>query len=153
MEQRQENYLLSTDRSRLQVSRIHAFLSKQAYWCLDIPEDVVKRAIENSLCFGLYDLGPADQPQIGFARVVTDAATFAWICDVYIETEHRGRGLSKWLTKTVLVHPDLVGLRRVCLATKDAHGLYAQYGFQVTQTPGNWMEIKDNEIYKKTKSP
>lgn len=146
LEWHHKKFSVSTDRSRLQVDRIHRFLSMESYWSADIPISVVRTAIKNSLCFGLYcDSGE----QIGFARVVTDDATFAWICDVYIELPMRGKGLSQWLLDCVMAHPSLKGLRRICLATKDAHRLYTKFGFQVTQTPGSWMEIKDNEIYKK----
>ncbi len=142
-----ENFLVSTDKNLLQLDRIHKFLADEAYWCLDIPKEVVKNSIEGSLCFGVYK----NQEQIGFARIITDCATFAWLCDVYIETEHRGQGLSKWLMECIMAHPDLKNLRRFCLATKGAHGLYEQFGFTVTKTPGYWMEIKDNDLYKKMK--
>lgn len=146
---KQQDFTCSTDPSRLQVEKIHKFLSTEAYWCDSIPLSVVQKAIANSLCFGLYN---SAGDQIGFARIVSDFATFAWLCDVYIEKDYRGRGLSKWMMECILAHPDLKGLRRICLATKDAHSLYLKYGFEVTKTPGNWMEIKDNEIYKKVRS-
>ena len=103
----------------------------------------MKSAIQGSLCFGVYDNGS----QIAFARIITDGATFAWICDVIVEEKFRGRGVSKSLMKAILAHPKLQGLRRICLATKDAHSLYQQFDFKVTETPQNWMEIKDNDIY------
>jgi GNAT superfamily N-acetyltransferase len=143
-----ENLLLSTDKHLLQLERIHHFLSTEAYWSLGIPLKVVEKAIHHSLCFGLYDRSSQEPGQIGFARVVSDGATFAWICDVYVDTAHRGKGHSKWMMECLMAHPDLQGLRRICLATKDAHQLYVKSGFRVTETPGNWMEIKDNEIYK-----
>jgi len=143
------NYIISTHLSLLQIPRIHGFLSKEAYWCLNIPLTVVENAIKNSLCFGVYHQTDNGLTQVGFARIVTDHATFAWLCDVYIETQFRGQGLSKWLVECVLSHPALKGLRRICLATKDAHSLYKKYGFAVTQTPENWMEIKNNDIYAK----
>jgi GNAT superfamily N-acetyltransferase len=146
------NFVISTDKSILQIHRIHRFLSEEAYWCLGIPEKVVRKAIDGSLCFGLYDDSKENKPQVGFARIVTDQATFAWVCDVYIENEYRGQGLSKWLVECFLKHPELQSLRRICLATKDAHTLYEKFGFEVTQTPANWLEIKDNEIYIKTKT-
>lgn len=145
---KKQNFLVSTDKSLLQISKIHRFLSEEAYWCLDIPKDVVEKSIQTSLCFGLYE----DKNQIGYARIITDSATFAWLCDVYVEKSHRGRGLSKWLMECVMAHPDLKNLRRLCLATKDAHELYKQFGFEVTKTPGNWMEVKDNDLYKKMKA-
>lgn len=116
---------MSTDPARLDVGRIHRFLST-AYWSTGIPREVVERSIANSLCFGLY--APSGQ-QSGFARVVTDRATYAYLGDVYVETAHRGRGLGKLLVSCVLEHPDLQGLRRWALATADAHGLYAPHGF------------------------
>lgn len=140
-------YEISTQKDRLQIERIHKFLSQETYWSLGISIEVVQRAITGSICFGLFD--SKSNQQIGFARVVTDQATFAWLCDVYVESAYRRRGLSKWLMECVLSHPNLKGLRRICLATKDAHSLYERYGFEATQTPANWMEIKDNDIYKK----
>jgi GNAT superfamily N-acetyltransferase len=147
------NFVITTDKSELQIHRIHRFLSEEAYWCLGIPEKVVRKAIDGSHCFGLFDYSKEQKPQVGFARIVTDQATFAWVCDVYIENEYRGQGLSKWLVECFLRHPDLQSLRRICLATKDAHKLYEKYGFEVTQSPANWLEIKNNEIHKKTKTP
>lgn len=124
-------------------------LSTQCYWCLGIPEKVIKAAVENSICFGVYKTTEGKPIQVGFARVVTDKATFAWLCDVYIEDADRGKGLSKWLMKCIMSYPELKNLRRFCLATKDAHALYEKFGFHVTQTPSYWMEIKDNDLYKK----
>ena len=147
-----DEYTLSTDKSRLQLSRIHQFLSKQAYWCLEIPEVIVKKAIDGSLCFGLYAKNNNEYVQIGFTRIVSDGATFVWICDLYIEKEHRGKGLSKWMMECVMSHPALKNLRRICLATKDVQSLYSKFGFEITQSPQMWMEIKDNEIYKKMKA-
>ena len=148
-ERRIPGFLISTDKQLLRLDAIHNFLSKEAYWCLGIPRAVVARAMDTSLCFGLYRTGAEGLRQVGFARVVTDHATFAWICDVYIEEAFRRQGLSKWLMKSVMENPSLKGLRRVCLATKDAHSLYRPLGFEVTASPQNWMEIKDNEIYRK----
>jgi GNAT superfamily N-acetyltransferase len=119
---------------------IQAFLSQRAYWARGRALETVRRSIENSLCFGVYD---GDQ-QVGFARVVTDYATFAWVCDVFILETHRGRGLSKWLIETVVAHPDLRGLRRLLLATRDAHELYSRYGgFGPLSAPDRWMERVD----------
>lgn len=146
---KRDNFTISTNKTFLQINRIHQFLSTQAYWCIDIPKSIVQKAIDESLCFGLYLEEGGSKSQIGFARIVTDRATFAWICDVYVENSYRGKGLSKWLMECILSHADLQKLRRICLATKDAHGLYQKYGFKVTETPGNWMEIKDNDLYKK----
>lgn len=124
-------YMVSTDPVRLDVDRIHRFLST-AYWSTGIPRDVVQRSIANSLPFGLY--APSGQ-QAGFARVVTDRATYAYLGDVYVETAHRGRGLGKYLVSCVLAHPELQGLRRWALATADAHGLYARHGFRAPANP------------------
>ena len=143
-----QSFRISTDKSLLQIPKIHRFLSEEAYWCLGIPMEIVEKSVRTSLCFGLYD----GRNQVGYARIITDSATFAWLCDIYVEKSHRGQGLSKWLMECVMVHPDLKNLRRLCLATKDAHELYKQFGFEVTKTPGNWMEIKDNDLYKKMKA-
>ncbi|MFL5782160.1 MAG: GNAT family N-acetyltransferase [Thermoleophilaceae bacterium] len=128
-------YEISTDRSRLDRRAIHAFLT-EAYWSPGVPFDVVDRSIERSLCLGLYAPGGE---QAGFARVVTDAASFAYLGDVYVLEEHRGRGLGKWLVETALDHPDLAGVRRLVLATADAHSLYARFGFQPADS-GRVME-------------
>jgi GNAT superfamily N-acetyltransferase len=142
-----EEFLLSTDKALLQFDRIHDFLSKEAYWCIGIPENVVRNAAEASLCIGLYDITNGST-QIGYARIVTDYATFAWICDIYVLPAYRGNGLSKWMMECLMKLPALKNLRRICLATKDAHNLYDKFGFKVTETPGNWMEIKNNGLYK-----
>ncbi len=147
MHWKNDSFILSTDKTLLQVDRIHRFLSKEAYWCLNIPLDVVRRSIANSLCFGLYSTSQNEPLQIGYARIVSDFATFAWLCDVYVEKDWRGKSLSKWMMECLISHPDIKNLRRLCLATKDTHSLYLKYGFEVTKTPENWMEIKDNNIY------
>ncbi len=131
-------YDISSDPSRLQLDAIHAYLTR-SYWSPGIPKDVVARGIANALCFGIY-LG---ESQVGFARVITDKASFAYLADVYVLEEHRGRGLSKRLVEKILAHPDLQGLRRVLLATADAHGLYAQFGFAPLARPQNMMEIRN----------
>ena len=136
------DYEINDDKSQLQLKAIHDML-KDTYWCKGIPEKTVALAIEGSLCFGIYK----NKEQVGFARIITDKATFAYLCDVIIHEKHRGQNLSKKLMKVILNHPSLQGLRRICLATKDAHGLYEQFGFKVTETPQNWMEIKNNNIY------
>ena len=129
-------YEISTDPSRLDLDRIHRFLSTEAYWSPGVAREVVERSVENSLPFGVY----ADNgEQVGFARVVTDHATFAWLADVYIEQDHRGHGLGKRLVAEVLEHPDLQGLRRWMLGTADAHELYRQYGFRELQVPARLM--------------
>jgi N-acetylglutamate synthase-like GNAT family acetyltransferase len=142
-----ENFFVSTDKTLIQIERVHKFLSEKAYWCLGVPKDVVKKAIDNSICFGVYQR--SDSAQVGFARVVTDKASFAWLADVYIEEAYRGQGLSKLLMNNIMMHPDLQNLRRFLLATSDAHGLYRQFGFKVTETPDRYMEIKKNDIYRK----
>jgi GNAT superfamily N-acetyltransferase len=138
-------FKVSSDKKLLQIERIHQFLSTQTYWCLGIPKETVLRAIEGSLCWGVYT---EDNVQVGFARVITDRATFAWLADVYIEEPYRGKGLSQLMLEAVMKSPELQGLRRFLLATKDAHGVYEKLGFQLTKTPGYWMEIKNNQIYQ-----
>jgi len=133
------DYTISTDPSRLNVDLIHDFLSKQSYWATGRSRDVVERSIQNSLSFGIY----RGRDQVGFARVVTDYATFAWIADVFVVLEHRGQGLSKWLMETIIAHPRLQGFRRWVLSTKDAHGLYEKFGFIKLHRPERWMERLD----------
>ncbi len=124
-------------RARLDIELIHAYLSQRAYWALGRPCEVVQRSIENSLCFGVY----VQDQQVGFARVVTDYATFARLCDVFILEAHRGRGLGKRLVEAVVAHPALRGLGRLLLATRDAHALYRRHGgFEALQAPERWME-------------
>lgn len=129
-------YRISTDPLLLDIPSIHAYLSSSAYWAMGRPMEVVQRSIQNSLNFGLY----RDARQIGFARVVTDFATFAWLADVFVLPEFRGEGLGKWLIETVVNYPRLAGLRRWILATRDAHGLYGQYGFTPLSAPQTFME-------------
>jgi len=135
-------YLITTDRSRLDVPLIHNYLSKESYWAIGRSVEVVKRTIDNSLCFGVYK----ETEQVGFARVVTDFATFAWLADVFVVPEHRGQGLAKWLMEVILAHPDLQGFRRWVLATKDAQSLYAQFGFIPLHRPERWMERPDPKM-------
>jgi len=134
---RVNTYEISTDPSRLQLDAIHAYLTR-SYWSPGIPKDVVARAIANSLCFGIYQ----DDVQVGFARVVTDKASFAYLADVYVLEEHRRQGLSKRLVEMIQAHPDLQGMRRFLLATRDAHGLYAQFGFNPVARPQSLMEMR-----------
>lgn len=141
-EWRQGEYLISTDRDRLDIALIHDFLSRQTYWAKGRSVEVVKRSIDNSLPFGLFK----DNQQIGFARVVTDYATFAWLADVFVLDEFRGRGLAKWLMDVILSHPELQGFRRWVLATKDAHGLYRNFGFNELKKPDRWMERPDPKM-------
>ncbi len=134
-EWRKDDYILSTDKAKIDVNAVHQFLT-HSYWAEGIPMDLVKRSIENSLCFGMY----YQQKQIGFARVISDFATFAYLADVFITPEERGKGLSKWLMQTIIDHPYLQGLRIFTLATKDAHELYAQFGFTLFDKPERWMQ-------------
>jgi GNAT superfamily N-acetyltransferase len=136
-------YDISTERARLQLDVIHAYLT-MAYWCEGIPRAVVARSMEHSLCFGVY----RGDEQVGFARVVTDYATYGYIADVFILEAHRGRGLSKRLMAAIMEHPELQGLRRWALVTRDAHGLYRQFGFDALARPGRHMEIVHADIYK-----
>jgi GNAT superfamily N-acetyltransferase len=133
---------VSTDPKRLDLDVIHRFLSQRSYWAEGIPREVVERSIRNSLAFGVYD----EDRLVGFARVVTDRATFAYLADVFVLEEYRGRGLSKWLLECVLAHPDLKGLRRWLLVTRDAHGLYARYGFRPLADPEALMEIRQTDL-------
>lgn len=141
-----DNYLISTDKSKLDITVIHGFLST-SYWAEEIPVEIVRKAIENSLCFGVYD----GEKQVGFARVITDYATFGYLADVFIVESERGKGLSKWLVECILMHPQLQGLRNFCLMTQDAHTLYARYGFKNIPKPENFMAKKIDGIYKKKK--
>ncbi len=136
-EVRHEDVLISDDRALLGRTLIHRFLSERTYWAPGVPREIVERAIEHSLCFGVY----RSDAQIGFARVVTDFATFAWLADVFILEEERGKGLSKKLVTAIQAHPQLQGLRRFMLGTRDAHGLYAQFGFEPIKYPERFMEI------------
>ena len=136
---------LSTDPSRLDVALIHRYLSEESYWAKGVPRAVVERSIAGSLCFGLHRGGA----QIGFARVITDRATFAWLADVFVVPAERGKGLSKWLLEQILSHPDLQGLRRFLLGTLDAHGLYAQFGFKPLGEPGRFMERLERDVYQR----
>ncbi|MGZ3688076.1 MAG: GNAT family N-acetyltransferase [Bdellovibrionota bacterium] len=131
------SYTISTDPTRLSFDVIFGFLSG-SYWNTGIARETCARSIQNSLCFGIYDAG---QAQIGFARVISDFATFAYLADVFVLEPHRQRGLSKWLLECILSHPNLQGLKRFLLATKDAHRLYEKVGFEITKCPESWMEI------------
>lgn len=137
MEQMIDSYTISTDKRKINVSYTHAFLSKESYWARNIPRSVVERSIEGSLCFSVLHGGE----QVGFARVITDGATFAYLADVFIDAGHRGRGLSKRLMESILAHPSLQGLRRFLLATRDAHGLYRQFGFGPLTFTDRWMQV------------
>lgn len=134
--------LISTDKSLLRIETIHSVL-KESYWAKNIPVEILKRSIENSMCFGVY----IEKEQIGFCRVITDKATFAYLADVFITENHKGKGYSKLLIKEVMAHPDLQGLRKFLLGTADAHGLYRQFGFKELAKPERMMEITFKDIY------
>ena len=136
--------LISDDKARLDRPLIHRFLSQRSYWAKNAPVEIVERSIEHSLCFGLYKGGR----QIGFARAVTDFATFAWLADVFIVEETRGHGYGKKLVAAIVAHPGLQGLRRLMLGTRDAHALYAQYGFAPLKFPERFMEKCPETGYK-----
>ena len=129
-----DEYIISTDKNKIDTDYVHGFLT-QSYWSPGVPRETVKKAMQNSLCFGVYDNGR----QIGYARMVTDTATFDYLADVFIVENYRGKGLGKWLVKVILAHPELQGLRRIILATRDAHSLYSQFGFVPFATPERWM--------------
>jgi len=143
-EWRRGDFLISTDRARLDRSVIHEFL-KSSYWAPQVPRATVDRSIDNALCFGVYE----GSRQVGFARIISDFATFAYLADVFILESHRGRGLSVWLMETIRNHPDLQNLRRWMLATRDAHGLYRKSGFASLSHPERMMEIVDPDVYRR----
>jgi N-acetylglutamate synthase-like GNAT family acetyltransferase len=138
-----EGYEVDTDPRRIDLDYVHGYLSRQSYWAGAIPRDLVARSIENSLSFGLY--GP--EGQVGFARVITDKATFAWLADVFIEPDKQGLGLGKGFMETVMAHPDLQGLRRFMLVTADAQSLYARYGFEPVANPERLMAILRTDLF------
>ena len=142
-------YEISTDPERLDIPLIHRWLSEQSYWSRGIPRDIVERAIANSINFAVYHAGDA---QVGFARVISDRATFAYLADVFVLEAHRGKGLSKRLMEAVFAHPQLRGLRRWTLATRDAHSLYEQYGFTLPKIANRLMERVDPDIYARKKA-
>lgn len=146
-EWRRGAFTISTDRSKLDRGAIHGFLAG-SYWAKGIPRDVVDRSIDGSLCFGVFD----GERQVGFARVITDFATFGYLADVYVLESHRSRGLAKWLMESILAHPELQGLRRWMLATHDAHGLYRKAGFTPLAHPDHFMELVFRGIYEREKT-
>jgi GNAT superfamily N-acetyltransferase len=143
-ERSRDGFTVSTDPARLDVDAIHAYLTT-SYWAEGISRDLVARSLLHSLCFGLYE----EERQIGLARVITDRATYAYLCDVYVLPERRGRGLGVWLMECVMEHPDLQGLRRFSLATRDAHELYRRFGFTELPDPERHMVISRRGLYKK----
>jgi GNAT superfamily N-acetyltransferase len=130
-----ESYIISTDKSRLNITIIHQYLSKESYWAKNIPLHTVQKCIEGSLCFGIYEANK----QVAFARVITDYATFGYLADVFVLPESRGRGLSKWMMQCIMVHPYLQHFRKWMLGTRDAHGLYSQFGFRPLNNPERVM--------------
>jgi GNAT superfamily N-acetyltransferase len=132
----EKGFNISTDQSLLDFEMIYKYLSEDSYWATGVPAETVKKALTNSFCFGVYK----QNTQVGLARVITDKATFAYICDVFVLPGFRGLGLSKWLLQTITANPELQGLRRWTLATADAHGLYSQFGFTPLTRPDRWME-------------
>ncbi len=143
VEWQRDGYTINDDPARLDLDVIHGFLAT-AYWSGGVPRDVVERSIKGSVPFGVY---APDGGQVGFARAVTDRATFAWICDVFVLPEERGRGLGVWLMETIVAHPELQGLRRWLLGTRDAHELYRRIGFQKLPEPGRFMIRSGNPGY------
>ena len=143
-EEREGGFLVSDDPARLDLELIHSFLAG-SYWSENIPLAVLEKAIRNSLCFGVYE----GQRQVGFGRAVTDCATYAYLADVFVVESHRGRGLSKLLMRAVMSHPELQGLRRWALVTRDAHGLYQQFGFTPLSGPERHMEIHRPDAYRR----
>lgn len=137
--------LVSTDAARLDLALIHDFLAHHSYWAQEIPLDIVRRSVENSLSFGVY----AEGVQVGFARVISDRATTAYLADVFVLPAHRGRGLSRLLMECIFTHPDLRNLRRWVLVTADAHGLYEKFGFHGLEHPEKYMEISHPDLYQR----
>jgi len=144
LEQTHGGYTISTDPTRMDLDAIHAYLSR-SYWAEGVPREIVERSLLGSLAFGLFHGGA----QVGLARVVTDRATFAYLCDVYVLEEHQRRGLGRRLIETVMAHPDLQGLRRFSLVTRDAHALYSTFGFSALASPGGHMEIVRPGLYSR----
>lgn len=140
-----EEYSISTDKSKLNIQLIHKFLSEESYWAKGIPLETFKRSVENSMCFGIYK----GNEQAGFARIVSDHATFAYLADVFVLPDHRNKGLSKILMEYIIGRTELQGLRRWLLGTADAHGLYAKYGFTPLAKPERMMERHNPNVYSR----
>ena len=138
------DYSITTDKAKIDIDYTHQFLS-QTYWAEGIPREVVESSIHGSLCFAVFH----QTQQVGFARVISDEATFAYLADVFIDPDYRGKGLSKWLMKIIMAYPTLQGLRRFLLATRDAHGLYEQFGFTPIPSVDPWMQVHKPDIYRK----
>lgn len=140
-----QGFKISTNNKDFDFEVIYKFIS-QSYWAAGIPRKTLEKAVSNSFCFGIFD---EDKNQVGFARLITDKATFAYLADVFIVKSHQGKGLGRWLIKTIISHPEIHGLRRIMLATRDAHDLYSKYGFKPIEKPEMLMQIWEPEIYKK----
>jgi GNAT superfamily N-acetyltransferase len=138
-----DSFYISTEKEKMDIDLIHSFLTR-SYWAEGISKEIIRRSIEGSLCFGVFEY----DKQVGFARMITDRATFAYLADVFIIDEYRGLGLSKWLMEVILSHPDLQGLRRMMLATRDAHELYKKFGFTPLNNVDRWMHIHHPDVYK-----
>ncbi len=139
----QNQYSITTEKSKINIALVHRYLSAESYWSKNIPLNTVTTSIENSVCFSMF----YEEEQVGFARVITDKATFGYIADVFITEAHRGKGLSKWLMQTILGHEELQGFRGWMLATKDAHGLYEKFGFKLTNDTTRIMRKQGVENY------
>ena len=146
-ERRRGAFVVSTDPARLDLDVVHGYLAR-SYWAEGIPREVVARSLEGALCFGLYD-GGGGGAQVGFARVITDRATYAYLADVFVLEPFRGQGLGVWMMESVMAHPDLQGLRRWSLVTRDAHDLYRRFGFTALPAPERYMEKMDPEVYRR----
>jgi ribosomal protein S18 acetylase RimI-like enzyme len=144
MEWKRDGFRITDNREDLDIETVHSFL-RESYWAKGVPRSVVEKAVENSLCFGLYH----NLKLVGFGRAVTDLATFAYLADIFVLPDYRGRGLGKWLVSCMLAYPGLQGLRRWLLATRDAHGLYERNGFAPLRNPEWFMEINDPDIYQR----
>jgi len=144
MTEEKDQFMITTDKEKFDVDLIHSFLTN-SYWAEGISREIVRRSIDGALCFGVFE----NNKQIGFARMITDKATFAYLADVFIMEEYRGRGLSKWLMQIIMSHPDLQGLRRMMLATRDAHELYKKFGFTPLNNVDRWMQLHDPDVYKR----
>lgn len=153
MEFTKDRFYISTENEKMDIDFIHSFLSR-SYWAEGISKEIIRRSIEGALCFGVFENNKQAMPdgrQVGFARMITDRATFAYLADVFIIEEYRGLGLSKWLMEIIMSHPDLQGLRRMMLATRDAHELYKKFGFTLLNNVDRWMQIHDPDVYKQLK--
>lgn len=146
MEWTKDDFTITTNKEKIDINYIHEFLTN-SYWAAGIPMETIERSIEGSICFSVFYLNQ----QVGFARVITDKATFAYLTDVFIDEKFRGKGLSKWMMEAIVNFGPLQGLRRFILATRDAHGLYIQFGFQPLNNVDSWMQIHNPDVYKKAK--